>query len=145
MKTILVKDLIEKITLLMRPEIKKTTIHFEAHCDFDYLSIEADEEMIEQVLINLVKNSIESLHDSPSGKIELTGLHNGNSVLIQVADNGPGIIKEAMAKIFVPFFTTKKTGSGIGLSLSRQIMQMHQGNLTVESEPGVRTVFTLKF
>jgi signal transduction histidine kinase len=62
-----------------------------------------------------------------------------------VADNGSGIIKEALNRIFVPFFTTKKTGSGIGLSLSRQIMQMHNGSLSVESEPGVRTVFKLKF
>jgi two-component system nitrogen regulation sensor histidine kinase NtrY len=66
-------------------------------------------------------------------------------VIVEVSDNGPGIIKEALAKIFVPFFTTKKAGSGIGLSLSRQIMQMHNGTLTVESEPDVRTVFILKF
>jgi signal transduction histidine kinase len=62
-----------------------------------------------------------------------------------VSDNGPGIIREALQSIFVPFYTTKKTGSGIGLSLSRQIMQLHNGTLNVESEPGVRTVFTLRF
>lgn len=145
LKTILVKDLLEKVTMLMKPEIKKTTVKFETSCEFDYLTIEADEEMIEQVLINLVKNSVESLHDHQDGKIELTASAYGNSVMIQVADNGPGIIREAMNKIFVPFFTTKKTGSGIGLSLSRQIMQMHNGSLTVESEPNVRTVFRLRF
>jgi two-component system nitrogen regulation sensor histidine kinase NtrY len=75
----------------------------------------------------------------------VVGAYSGNSVTIQVIDNGAGIIKEAMSRVFVPFFTTKKTGSGIGLSLSRQIMQMHNGSLSVESEPGVRTVFTLKF
>jgi signal transduction histidine kinase len=62
-----------------------------------------------------------------------------------VTDNGPGIIKEAINRIFVPFFTTKRTGSGIGLSLSRQIMQLHNGTLTVESEPDVKTVFTMRF
>jgi signal transduction histidine kinase len=62
-----------------------------------------------------------------------------------VIDNGPGIIPKAINRIFVPFFTTKKTGSGIGLALSRQIMQMHNGSLTVQSEPEVKTVFTLRF
>ena len=65
--------------------------------------------------------------------------------LIEVIDNGPGIIGEALDKVFVPFFSTKKTGSGIGLSLSRQIMQLHNGNLYVTSIPGVKTVFTLRF
>ena len=68
-----------------------------------------------------------------------------NAVKIDVIDNGPGIIKEALEHIFVPFYTTKRTGSGIGLSLSRQIMQMHNGSITAESEPDVRTVFTMKF
>ena len=104
-----------------------------------------DEEMIEQVLINLIKNSIEALGHQSDGKIEVNARYADNSIVIEVCDNGPGIIKEALERIFVPFFTTKKTGSGIGLSLSRQIMQMHNGNLTVKSEPGVRTVFTLKF
>jgi signal transduction histidine kinase len=75
----------------------------------------------------------------------LIGLYTGNSIIVQVTDNGPGIIPEAIQRIFVPFFTTKKTGSGIGLALSRQIMQMHNGSLSVESELDVKTVFTLRF
>ncbi len=145
LKSVLVKDLIEKVAQLMRPEIKKTSIHFEYGCDSNYLTVRADEEMIEQVLINLIKNSIEALGETPNGKIELTAKYSGNAVIIEVADNGSGIIKEALNRVFVPFFTTKKTGSGIGLSLSRQIMQMHTGSLSVESQPGVRTVFKLKF
>jgi two-component system, NtrC family, nitrogen regulation sensor histidine kinase NtrY len=62
-----------------------------------------------------------------------------------VTDNGPGIIPEAIQQIFVPFFSTKKTGSGIGLAFSLQIMQMHNGSLSVESELDVKTVFTLRF
>jgi signal transduction histidine kinase len=144
-KTVRLKDLIEKVAQLMRPELKKTTIQFTYSCESEYLTVQADEEMIQQILINLIKNAVESLAGSENGKIELNGKYAENALLIEVRDNGPGIIKEAIDKIFVPFFTTKKTGSGIGLSLSRQIMQMHNGNLSVISEPDVETVFTLKF
>jgi two-component system nitrogen regulation sensor histidine kinase NtrY len=75
----------------------------------------------------------------------LTGFYIDNAITIEVTDNGPGIIPEAIERVFVPFFTTKKTGSGIGLALSRQIMQMHNGTLTVQSEPDVQTTFTLRF
>jgi signal transduction histidine kinase len=101
--------------------------------------------MIEQVLINLLKNAIEALAESPKPELHLVGRYDESAVRIEVIDNGPGIIKEALEHIFVPFYTTKRTGSGIGLSLSRQIMQMHNGSITVESEPHVRTVFTLRF
>ncbi len=144
-KTVRVKDLIEKVAQLMRTELKKTTIHFTHSCESEYLTIQADEEMIEQVLINLVKNAVESLAGLENAKIDLNGKYSESALIIEVKDNGPGIIREAMDRIFVPFFTTKKTGSGIGLSLSRQIMQMHRGSLSVESEPHRFTVFTLKF
>lgn len=144
-KTVRVMDLIDRVGQFMKPQIKKTTINFAYSCESEYLTVQADEEMIEQVLINLVKNAMESLSQRDHGKIILIGGATDHSVYIDVIDNGPGIIKEALAKIFVPFFTTKKSGSGIGLSLSRQIMQMHNGTLTVESEPEVRTVFSLKF
>jgi len=64
---------------------------------------------------------------------------------IQVADNGPGIIEEALEKVFIPFFTTKQDGSGIGLSVSRQIMRLHRGTIGVQSKPNVETIFTLRF
>jgi signal transduction histidine kinase len=101
--------------------------------------------MIEQVLINLIKNAMEALDNNPNSKITLIGFYIDNAITIEVTDNGPGIIPEAIERVFVPFFTTKKTGSGIGLALSRQIMQMHNGTLTVQSEPDVRTTFTLRF
>src|SRR5258707_9321703 len=144
-KTVMLKELIDKTAQFMGQQLKKTTIEFSSSCSSDYLTIQADEEMIEQVLINLVKNSMESLSQNRGGKIELNGRYDGQNILIEVADNGPGIIPEAINRIFVPFFTTKKTGSGIGLALSRQIMQMHNGSLTVESQPEVKTVFTLRF
>jgi two-component system, NtrC family, nitrogen regulation sensor histidine kinase NtrY len=109
------------------------------------LTIEIDEEIISQVLINLLKNAFEVLYQTENPKVKLTGLYTGNPIIVQVTDNGPGIIPEAIQRIFVPFFTTKKTGSGIGLALSLQIMQMHNGSLSVESELDVKTVFTLSF
>ncbi len=145
MSTVRLKDLLEKVAQLMKPELKKTRVDFHFACASEYLTIQADVEMIEQVLINLLKNAIEALADTPDAKLTLTGRYEENAVLIEVSDNGPGIIREALEHIFVPFYTTKRTGSGIGLSLSRQIMQMHNGTLAVVSEPEVRTVFTLRF
>lgn len=144
-KSVLLKELIEKTAQFMRQELKKTSIEFTSSCSSEYLTIQADAEMIEQVLINLVKNAMESLSQNGSGKIELNGRYVDQAIIIEVIDNGPGIIPEAINRIFIPFFTTKKTGSGIGLALSRQIMQMHNGSLTVESNPEVATVFTLRF
>jgi nitrogen fixation/metabolism regulation signal transduction histidine kinase len=145
LKTILLKELIEKVSQLLKPEIKKTNIRFDSICESDYLTIQADAEMIEQVLINLVKNAMEALENNSNARITLKGLYADNAVLVEVTDNGPGIIPEAIERVFVPFFTTKKTGSGIGLALSRQIMQMHNGTLTVQSQPYVQTTFTLRF
>jgi two-component system nitrogen regulation sensor histidine kinase NtrY len=144
-KTILLREIIEKVAQLMRTELKKTKIKFHFECRNEYLTIQADEEMIEQVLINLLKNAIEALADTPDPHLSLIGSYDENTIKIEVEDNGSGIIPEALEHIFVPFYTTKKTGSGIGLSLSRQIMQMHNGSITVESEPDVKTRFTLRF
>jgi two-component system, NtrC family, nitrogen regulation sensor histidine kinase NtrY len=145
MATVRLKDLIEKVAQLMKNEIKKTSIDFQYEWSSEYLTIQADHEMIEQVLINLLKNAVEALAETREPKLQLIGRYDENAVKIEVIDNGPGIIKEALEHIFVPFYTTKRTGSGIGLSLSRQIMQMHNGSLSVVSEPDVKTVFTLKF
>lgn len=143
--TVRLKDLIEHVAQLMKTELKKTNIAFHYSCSSEYLTIQADLEMIEQVLINLLKNAIEALIETENPELELVGRYDESSVKVEVIDNGSGIIKEALEHIFVPFYTTKRLGSGIGLSLSRQIMQMHNGSISVESEPDVRTVFTLRF
>ena len=145
LKRVNLRELLDKVYSLMKPEMKKKSIHFTLTCESDYLSVEIDEEMIGQVLINLIKNAMEALYHTDQPIIQLTGRHNGNTILIEVIDNGSGIIPEAIHRIFVPFFTTKKNGSGIGLALSRQIMQMHDGSLSVESELDVKTIFTLRF
>jgi signal transduction histidine kinase len=143
--TVRLKDLLEHVAQLMKTELRKTSINFTVACSSEYLTIQADVEMIEQVLINLLKNAIEALAETTNPILKLIGRYDENSVKIEVIDNGSGIIKEAIEHIFVPFYTTKKRGSGIGLSLSRQIMQMHKGSITVESEPDVQTAFTLRF
>lgn len=145
LKTVNVRAFIERVIQLLRPEIRKSPIELMWSCESEFLTIQADEEMIEQVLINLIKNSWEALGDTPHASISVKGYYSGVHVVIDVTDNGHGIIPEAMNKVFVPFFTTKKSGSGIGLSLSRQIMQMHNGSLTVKSLPGVKTTFTMRF
>jgi len=144
-RSVALKGLLENVGSLMMPELRKTPIHFEWSCDPDYLTVQADEEMIQQVLINLIKNAVESLHQQPNGRIQLTARFADSRIVIEVSDNGPGIIQEALDRIFIPFFTTKKTGSGIGLSLSRQIMQMHHGSLTATSVPHELTLFRLTF
>ncbi|MCB0491417.1 MAG: GHKL domain-containing protein [Cyclobacteriaceae bacterium] len=144
-KTVHLKDLLSKVENLMRNEIRKGGVVFVITLESTHLTVEGDEEMIEQVLINLIKNAIEACQGIKNPKVELKTRYIDEHILIEVIDNGPGIIGEALDKVFVPFFSTKKTGSGIGLSLSRQIMQMHNGNLYVSSIPNVKTVFTLRF
>ncbi|MCP5104572.1 MAG: ATP-binding protein [bacterium] len=111
------------------------------------LELTADPGLMEQVLINLLLNAVDAFSNGePNARVELTaGLDEIGRVVIRVSDNGPGIAAEAQRKVFIPFFTTKKGGSGIGLSLSRQIMRLHNGIISVNSVPDVETVFTLKF
>ena len=98
------------------------------------------------VLINIIKNAKEAVKGMEEAKLELVArVDEEQHVCIDVKDNGPGIIPEAMQRIFIPFYTTKKSGSGIGLALSRQIMQLHRGTLSVKSEPDIYTIFTLRF
>ncbi|RIK59163.1 ATP-binding protein, partial [candidate division KSB1 bacterium] len=121
-------------------------IAFHARIEPVSLELTADPELIEQVLINLLLNAMQAVHEQRNARIDLNAqLDERGRVVIQVKDNGPGIIAEAREKIFIPFFTTKKGGSGIGLSLSRQIMRLHRGTIGVSSEPNVATVFTLRF
>ena len=141
-----VKGLFKNILLLMDEEIKRTRIDFEVSIEPEDLEVSADEELIEQVLINLIKNSIHALEGRKEGRIMLKAILNKRGrVIMQVVDNGQGIIKEVLDKIFIPFFTTKQRGSGIGLSLSRQILRLHGGTISAYSEPEKETVFTLTF
>ncbi len=140
-----VGDMLDHIYQLMKPEMEKIGCNCEVSVEPDSIQLHADREQIEQVIINLIKNAQHAMVEVNNPKIALKAWVDSNSrVFISVEDNGPGIEKEALERIFIPFYTTKKTGSGIGLSLSRQIMRLHKGNINVVSEPG-NTRFTLKF
>ena len=109
------------------------------------LVLNADKEQISQVLINLIKNSLQALQSKNNGEISLIAYKKDNKIHIAVEDNGKGIHKNIIGDIFIPFYTTKETGSGIGLSISKQIMKMHDGTISVSSVPDNSTEFTLVF
>jgi two-component system, NtrC family, nitrogen regulation sensor histidine kinase NtrY len=109
------------------------------------LTLSADFNQVEQILINLIKNGIEALSCGENGTIILKAFYDNESTVIIVEDNGKGISQEIIDDIFVPFYTTKENGSGIGLSLSKQIMQNHNGTISVNSIPDEGSAFTLKF
>lgn len=146
-ETLEVKTLLEEVHALLKKELTEKQITCTVEVEPPDLTLQADKSQIEQVLINLMKNAIQAFDENQSSRrIILSGYYNDRQrPIISVADNGPGIEPEAMEKIFIPFFTTKKSGSGIGLSLSRQIMRQHQGSLSVRSAPGQGAVFLLRF
>jgi signal transduction histidine kinase len=145
-KSIYVRDLFENIYSLMQPSLEQKNIEMEIILKDTDLLVKADITLIEQVLINLVVNAIEAVKEKEDGRIILSAGENRQmKVFIKVSDNGAGMDEEMLEKIFIPFFSTKKNGSGIGLSLCKQIMMLHKGNIQVQSEPGRGTAFTLTF
>ncbi|MEQ8924570.1 MAG: ATP-binding protein [Fulvivirga sp.] len=145
LKEIDIEELITDILLLLKKEIENNQIEVHKNITPD-IKIKADRHMIEQVLINLLKNATQAFDEQSNKLIQVTAeLDEKNRPVIIIADNGNGIEEEALEKIFIPFFTTKKDGSGIGLSLSRQIMRKHQGSLSVKSQIDEGTQFFLRF
>jgi two-component system, NtrC family, nitrogen regulation sensor histidine kinase NtrY len=141
-----VETLFSAVNSFFSRELRRLGIKLFIQTEPPEMEITADEQLIEQVLINLIKNSIYSLKDIQGGTIRLNAFYNKRGrMTIQVVDNGPGILPDVLDKIFIPFFTTNPTGSGIGLSLSRQIMRLHDGTITAHSSPDHETVFTLTF
>ncbi len=144
--TVSVKEMVEQIILLLHKEIEQGQVNVTISIDPEDMIINADKQLIEQVLINLVKNAVQSFDEHTNKLVEVSGLINDkNRPVIRVKDNGAGIDEEALLKIFIPFFTTKEHGSGIGLSLSRQIMRQHQGVLAVKTKIDEGTEFELRF
>ncbi|HEY2720350.1 MAG TPA: HAMP domain-containing sensor histidine kinase [Chitinophagaceae bacterium] len=143
---VFVRDLFGNLLQLMQPTLEQKNIELETILKDTDLQLEIDINLIEQVLINLVVNAIEAIKDNPSPKIVLSAyVASNHKSIIKIADNGSGMPPELMDKIFVPFFSTKKNGSGIGLSLCKQIMMLHKGNIQVQSAEGEGTAFSLQF
>lgn len=145
MQNLEVAQLLDSLRVLMEPEMERQAIHFIVDTKTPYLRINADQQLIEQVLINLIKNAIHAVHDADVPTITVVARALEQQVIIDVSDNGCGIEPALISDIFVPFFTTRQGGSGVGLTLSRQIMQLHHGTITVTSQPDMGSTFRLSF
>ena len=141
-----VSVLFQNILLLFEKKLKDEDIYIETQVEPEELVLYADKKLIEQVMINLLNNSIDGLDSIAEKKIKMAAWKDKERhCMISLTDNGTGIRKEDLDNIFIPFFTKKDGGSGIGLSLVRKIMKMHNGSIQVQSDPGVSTTFSLSF
>ncbi|MEZ5071834.1 MAG: ATP-binding protein [Bacteroidales bacterium] len=128
-------DLFARLEGLLEADLRAEGIGLEIRCPRS-LHLQADPNLMDQVLINLVKNAREALKNRKDGLIRLQGRKENNGVVLCVEDNGEGIPPDRLEQVFVPFFSTRDEGSGIGLSLCRQIVRLHGGEIRVDSEPG---------
>jgi len=142
---ILVRNMFENLNSLMTPTLDKKNIELDIILRDPGLAIEADINLLDQVMINLLVNAIEAVKDREEPRIILSAEVQNNRTLVKVTDNGLGMPPELLDKIFIPFFSTRKTGSGIGLSLCKQIMLLHKGNIQVQSTEGKGSSFILQF
>ena len=146
LQKVYIRELFANLHQLMLPTFEQKDIEMEIILRDPELSLQADPSLLEQVLINLVVNAIEAVKESKEPKIILSAEQTLNKkVVLKIGDNGQGMPEELMEKIFIPFFTTKKNGSGIGLSLCKQIVMLHRGTIQVHSMDGKGTVFSLQF
>jgi two-component system, NtrC family, nitrogen regulation sensor histidine kinase NtrY len=142
---VLLKEFLEQQLTTCKPIFQEKDIVAEAFADPPDYKLNVDKKLLSQVMINLIKNATDALDGTTDAAIRLEGGQQNGRPFIRVSDNGPGIAAEHMDAIFVPFFTTRKNGSGIGLSLCRQIMSLHHGSIEAESAPGRGACFTLRF
>ena len=146
LKTVYVSDIFANIHQLMQPTMQQKNITLEIVVKDAGLALQVDPSLIEQVLINLVVNAMEAVKDRPDARIVLSASQAiGKKAVIRVADNGTGIPEELLDRIFIPFFSTRKSGSGIGLSLCKQIMLLHRGTIQVQSVENEGSAFQLIF
>ncbi len=139
-------ELFHNIQLLMEPSLQAKNMAIQFQVTPPKLELDIDTHLIEQVLINLIINAVDACKQSNQPKIKVIASQNSNrDIVIKVVDNGSGIPNEILENIFVPFFTSKSTGSGIGLSLCKQIMLLHKGRIIVKSVEGEGSVFSLIF
>jgi two-component system nitrogen regulation sensor histidine kinase NtrY len=140
-----VKDFFNDMAQFHRKDLETDGVSLSIEIEPDNIEITADETMMEQVFINLIRNAMQAVGKAENPQIKLkAGFGNYGNIMLQVIDNGQGILPDVLEKIFIPFFTTKASGSGIGLSLSRQLIRAQGGNITATSKPG-KTVFTVRF
>jgi two-component system, NtrC family, nitrogen regulation sensor histidine kinase NtrY len=140
-----VADFYANLAKLLEQELNHEKIILERSIEPSNLEMTADEKLMEQVFINLIRNAIQALNATTNPTIRLeAAMSERGKLILRVEDNGQGIISEVLDKIFIPFFTTKPNGSGIGLSLSRQIIRLHGGTIGATSLPNQKTIFTIR-
>lgn len=144
-ETVNIKSFLGVIKNLMYEELARQTIQLKIDIAKENLNLVMDPSLLEQVIINLLKNSIHALENQPDKLIEIKAYRQDQITIIEVMDNGKGIPEKELKEIFIPFFSTKKEGSGIGLSLSKQIMSLHGGRIRVQSKVNEGTSFFLVF
>ncbi|HLN53994.1 MAG TPA: ATP-binding protein [Lentimicrobium sp.] len=145
-KKVKVSEMFENIHRLMLPKFEQMKIETEIIMKEPLMELNVDKSLIEQVLINLILNAADAVKESPDPKIVISSFtDNDDHPIIKVADNGSGIPEDILDKIFIPFFSTKKNGNGIGLSLCKQIMQVHKGSISVQSVMNQGTAVYLRF
>jgi signal transduction histidine kinase len=145
-KRIRLADLFETVLRLAQAECPRVDIEFSVEVDPSELDVYADRVLLEPVLINLLRNAWQATESIDRPVVRLRGhLNRRHNVVIEVADNGPGIPADIATKIFVPFFTTREKGSGVGLALARQVMIAHGGFIRVNANEGGGSVFSLTF
>ena len=140
-----VGSLFQNIKLLLKEQVEQQGITLQWKTANEDLTIVADEKLIRMVLVNLVKNAAEAVEATVNPMIILDGYPENEKIVLKISDNGPGVPEEMQERIFVPFFTTKEKGSGIGLSFSRQVMRLHHGKLTFHNNRDTGAVFKLEF
>ncbi|WP_339902473.1 ATP-binding protein, partial [uncultured Cyclobacterium sp.] len=141
-----IKSLLERVKVLMRMDNYNQNLNFQVIVVPDDLEFYIDEKQLAQVLINLSKNAIQAMEGQDKSKLIIkAAIDDQGRKYIEIRDNGPGIPQEQIEEIFVPFFTTKQDGTGIGLSFSKQIMHLHGGSIRVHSEISKGTTFVLLF
>ena len=141
-----VTELLRSVHRLLEADMQAQHVNLKMYLPDEKVAILGDEEQLEQVLINLIKNGMEACKNTEEPCVEVVAYlpeQERDKLKIDVVDNGPGIPEDVLDKIFIPFYTTKKQGSGIGLSLSKQVMQQHGGSIRVSTKPG-ETIFTLQ-
>jgi len=139
-----VRRVFSRLHRLLEADLKERGVTLAETVDPETLEVSVDAELLDQALINLVRNAADALKGRPDARVTLAArLDEGGGVALSVVDNGPGIDPAARDKIFVPFFTTKRSGTGVGLSLTRQIVQVHGGSIDVGDTPGGGATFTM--
>jgi len=139
LQPVAVNEWLEELAALVQPKMKAAGITFKLQLLPQSKTVHLDSDLMGQVLLNILQNALEAFDEQPHPKIQLQAFHQNRQLQLLISDNGSGIPPEVKAQIFIPFFTTKTSGSGIGLPLSRQLVRAHGGQLTLQSDPGQGT------